>query len=489
MARKFSRRREPPLSDRSSPVFQDKAPLPGYYANASGSGIPDLPASGAALASGGTLPPLPREDIGGTWNEAVALHFGPGNRMYVVERKGRVWIVENGVRLPQPFVDISQEVGSWRDHGLLGFALHPNFTANGYVYLLYIVDTHYLLTNGDPANGYSPTRNIYYDATIGRITRYTADPSNDRKTVLPESRLVLLGETASTGFPVLHQSHGMGSLVFGMDGTLMASAGDGACVVHTDQGSDADTYFQHGLDYGIIGADQNIGALRSQYLGSLSGKLLRLDPETGDGLPSNPFWDHAHPRSVRSRTWALGLRNPFRFTLKPGSGSHNPADGNPGIFFLGDVGTSASEELNVIDRPGLNLGWPIFEGMVTRYPGTASNLAAPNPLYGIGGCTQQFFHFVDLIKQESNNPVSFPNPCNASVPIPNSWTDGGGRTWRYFKFEHKRPSLGWRGVYPLAPTFDASGAATTCQTGGQRLQGPGGAVRRVVFDRRGLLYG
>ena len=245
----------------------------------------------------------------------------------------------------------------------------------------------------------------------------------------------------------------------------MASAGDGACILHADQGSDADTFFLHGLEYGIIGADQNIGRLRSQYMGSLSGKLLRLDPETGAGVPSNPFWDPAHPRSVRSRTSALGLRNPFRFILKPGSGSHDPADGNPGIFFLGDVGSAASEELNVIDRPGLNLGWPLFEGMVTRFPGNAPNLAAPNPLYGIGGCTQQFFNFVDLIEQESQNPVSFPNPCDASVQIPVSWTDSGGHTWRYFKFEHKRPSLGWRGVYPLAPTFDASGAATTCRLG------------------------
>ena len=420
---------------------------------------------GAALVSGATLPTgFIEQDIGGTWDEAVAIHFGPGNRMYVVERKGKVWIVENGVRQPQPFLDISDEVGGWRDYGLLGFALHPNFTANGYVYLLYVVDTHHLLTGGDSANGYNPATNLYFDATIGRITRYTADPANDRKTVLPESRFVLLGETPSTGFPILHQSHGTGALVFGMDGTLMAISGDGACYNHTDQGSDADTYFQHGLDYGIIGSDQNIGALRSQYLGSLSGKLLRLDPETGDGLPSNPFWDPANPRSVRSRTWALGLRNPYRFSLKPGSGSHNPADANPGILFLGDVGWNSSEDFHVIDRPGLNLGWPIFEGMVARYPGNVSNLSAPNPLFGIGGCTRQFFNFVDLVKQESNNPVSFPNPCNASIPIPDSWTDGGGQTWRYFKFEHTRPPIAWRGT-ALAATFDASGAATTCQVG------------------------
>ena len=266
-----------------------------------------------------------------------------------------------------------------------------------------------------------------------------------------------------------------------------ASPATGPATSTTDQGSDADTYFQHGLDYGIIGADQNIGALRSQYLGSLSGKLVRLDPETGDGLPSNPFWDPANPRSVRSRTWALGLRNPYRFSLKPGSGSHNPDDANPGSFFVGDVGWSSSEDFHVIDRPGLNLGWPIFEGMVPRYPGNVPNLAAPNPLYGIGGCTQQFLNFVDLVKQESNNPVSFPNPCNASVPIPDSWTDGGGQTWRYFKFEHTRPPIAWRGQRPGRDLRRERGGHHV-PGGGQRLQGPGRAVQREHLDRRGLLY-
>ena len=107
--------------------------------------------------------------------------------------------------------------------------------------------------------------------------------------------------------------------------------------------------------------------------------MLRLDPETGDGLPSNPFWDPAHPRSARSRTWALGLRNPYRFSLKPGSGSHNPTDGNPGIFYVGDVGWNSSEDFHVIDRPGLNLGWPIFEGMVPKYPGLVSERGGTEP--------------------------------------------------------------------------------------------------------------
>jgi hypothetical protein len=90
--------------------------------------------------------------------------------MFVWERGGRVWIVENGVKLSTPLIDIHDEVGGWRDYGLLGFALDPNFTSNGYIYLLYVVDHYYLNNFGTP--GYDPNQDEYFMATIGRITRY-----------------------------------------------------------------------------------------------------------------------------------------------------------------------------------------------------------------------------------------------------------------------------------------------------------------------------
>ncbi|MFT3885827.1 MAG: PQQ-dependent sugar dehydrogenase [Flavobacteriales bacterium] len=133
--------------------------------------------------------------IGG-WEEPVGFTFDANGRMYVWEKRGKVWIVENGVRLPAPLIDLTEEVGNWRDHGCLGFALDPQFLSNGRFYLMYVVDRHHLLKFGTPA--YDPSANEYYNATIVRITRYTA-PGPQHDVADPASRFVLLGETKRTG--------------------------------------------------------------------------------------------------------------------------------------------------------------------------------------------------------------------------------------------------------------------------------------------------
>ena len=102
---------------------------------------------------------------------------------------------------------------------MLGFCLHPNFLNNGYIYLLYTVDRHHLLYAGTP--NYSSSSNQYFAATIGRITRYTARASDGFRSVDLSTRKVLLGESITNGFPSLHESHGIGSLAFGTDGTLL----------------------------------------------------------------------------------------------------------------------------------------------------------------------------------------------------------------------------------------------------------------------------
>ena len=308
------------------------------------------------------------------FDQAVGITFDANGRMYVWEKKGIVWIVENGVKDPTPLIDISEEVGNWRDFGLLGFALDPNFLSNGHFYLLYIVDRHHLLNFGTPS--YNPNTNEYFDATIGRVTRYTANAANNYSTANLNSRQVLLGETKETGLPHLHQSHGIGALVFGTDGTLLVSMGDGASYSSVDEGSASETYWQQALNDDIIRPDENVGAYRCQMLNSLNGKVLRIDPTTGDGLPSNPFYINGSPRAPESRVWALGLRNPCRMTLKPGTGSHDPTDGDPGTLYIGDVGWGSREELNVCDAPGQNFGWPKFEGM-THQPGYNNPTYAP----------------------------------------------------------------------------------------------------------------
>ena len=256
--------------------------------------------------------------------------------MFVWERGGRVWEVENGVPRSQPLIDLidlidlSDEVGGWRNFGILGFVLHPDFFNNGYIYLYYVVDHHHLAHFGAPS--YNPNTDEYFQATAGRITRYTARSDDDFHSVDPSSRLILVGETIGTGFPILHQSHGTGSVVFGSDGTLLASCGDGASYSDTDTGGDVGgTYTSQALAEGIIQPKEDVGAYRSQLVDCLNGKVVRIDPANGDGMASNPFYDALNPRSARSQTWTLGLRNPCRMTLRPGTGSHNTDNADPGM--------------------------------------------------------------------------------------------------------------------------------------------------------------
>ena len=105
----------------------------------------------AGLARADLPPGFVRIPVHGTFDQPAGVTFDNNGRMYVWERGGRVWIVENNVKAATPLVDISDEVGWWGDHGLLGFALHPNFLENGWIYLFYAVD-HYHLTNaGSPS--------------------------------------------------------------------------------------------------------------------------------------------------------------------------------------------------------------------------------------------------------------------------------------------------------------------------------------------------
>jgi hypothetical protein len=122
-------------------------------------------------------------------------------------------------------------------------------------------------------------------------------------------------------------SHTVGMLAFGSDGALYVSTGDAS-------------------SYGRV----DPRAARVQDLNSLSGKILRIDPITGQGLPTNPYFDPAAPASNRSKVYSYGLRNPFRFAL-------GPQTSEP---YIGDVGWNNWEEVNT--GAGANFGWPFYEG-------------------------------------------------------------------------------------------------------------------------------
>ena len=372
------------------------------------------PESNAAPPEGFT-----RDFWPGDWGEILGIVPTGDGRYIAWEKAGRAWTVgPDGLASVEPLLDISDEVGNWRDHGMLGLAADPDFATNGHVYLFYVVDRHHLLNAGTSA--YDPDTDDYFSASIGRITRYTATAKSDRSVVDPTTRKIILGATIDDGFPILHQSHAVGSLTFGKDGTLLASMGDSSSYGAIDTGGQVDGgWIDQALADGIITPREDIGAFRAQQIDCLAGKILRIDPETGDGVTSNPWYSPAAPRIARSRLWTLGLRNGFRITMDRNTGSLNPADGDPGTVIYGDVGWSTREEAGLIPTGGMNLGWPLFEGLDPNggyWATDVENSLVPNPLAD-GDCPSRF-RYRDLLVEAGRVPS---NPCDPGWLKPSDW--------------------------------------------------------------------
>jgi glucose/arabinose dehydrogenase len=218
---------------------------------------------------------------------------GDSTRWLVTEKNGLVRLIKNGVLEAAPFLDVSAQITSIGEGGLLCVALHPNYATNGRFFL------HYSDTAGDTA-----------------IVEYAV--SADPDVALPAAVQTIYSHVR----PAFN--HFGGALEFGPGGKLFASLGDGG--VQTE----------------------------AQNLSSGLGKLLRLDVD----LPP-PFIPADNPYvgtpGADGAIWSLGLRNPWRFSFDPSTGD----------LWVGDVGATTSEEINVwraTDAPGANFGWPCFEG-------------------------------------------------------------------------------------------------------------------------------
>lgn len=309
----------------------------------------------------------------------MGVTFDHNNKMYVWERDGRFYSFANGQK--NLLIDIREEVATYGDFGLLSCALDPNFSQNGFVYLYYVVDRHYLLNFGT-AN-YSSSVDEQ-GATISRVTRYTLSSSNNFATLVTNSRFILVGESKETGFPLTGIYHAGGDIKFALDGSLLVSCGDGAAGADYEDQAQSD---------GILSIEEyNARRLwRCQIQNSLNGKIIRINPGNGNGIASNPFFNAAAPRSAQSRVYALGFRNPFRFSIKPNTGAHSINEGNPGVLFVGDVGQETKEEINIVSSPGQNFGWPRVEGIDFLYSSNPlfhpSNAKKPTIEWGRTGST------------------------------------------------------------------------------------------------------
>jgi glucose/arabinose dehydrogenase len=338
----------------------------------------DLPAGFEAVAISSTL------------DFPVDLVFRDNGDLFVAEKRGVVRLLRGGIAQSQPVFDLAAEINANADRGLLAIVLHPDFVPDGgphsWIYACYTLS---------PIFGQNPEFDFdqqYSHTVLARMPIETVGEN----LVADESRLqVLMGQrlpdgTVPDAIASLHTSHAIGSLVFGEDGTLLLSHGDGSHHNFTDPGGfDAPGFdtFVHPVTglRGQVAIDQDSGSFRAMDLRSHAGKILRLDPETGLGLPSNPYFD-GNPSSEASRIWTTGLRNPFRLVLLPGSGSTDPAAADPGTLLVGDVGSYLFEELNFIDGPGLHCGWPCVEGFVSQPAYGPIVRQGPNP-FGYPDCT------------------------------------------------------------------------------------------------------
>ena len=259
-------------------------------------------------------------------------HAGDGsNRLFVVEQGGRIRIVKSGVLQSSPFLDIAGRISTGGERGLLGLAFPPDYARKGYFYVNYT--------------------NAAGNTVISRFQR----SASNADAADPASEQILLT------IPQPFANHNGGQLAFGpSDHMLYIGMGDG----------------------GDAGDPGN----RAQNPGQLLGKILRLDTESGRPYtytvpPTNPYVANA---AFRPEIWALGMRNPWRFSF----------DRATFDLFIADVGQGSWEEINfqpASSAGGENYGWRIMEGThcFNPNPCNAAGLTLPVVEYdhAAGNCS------------------------------------------------------------------------------------------------------
>jgi len=232
---------------------------------------------------------------------------GDPSRVFVVERGGTVRVVRDGVTLPAPFLDLGAGATSTDgERGLLSLAFAADYATSGRFWVFY--------TNGA-------------DGSL-RVEEGRRDPA-DPERALP-------GRVPTLVIPHRQGNHNGGQLAVGPDGALYVSTGDGG---------GANDPYENGQNIAV--RDESGASGRHTLL----GKILRIAPrpEGGYDIPAgNPFGAPA------AEVWALGLRNPYRFSF----------DRATGAIVIGDVGQERVEEIDVMPPAvgGLNFGWSFREG-------------------------------------------------------------------------------------------------------------------------------
>ena len=271
----------------------------------------------------------------------TALAFVPDGRLLVAAMQGQIYVLQNGSLVPDAALDLAGRVCAYRERGLVGLAVDPEFTSNHFVYVSYNFDK------------YGACDSEWEVAPVGRVSRFQLGDDNR---IDPGSEEILLDNV-----PSVIGVHNLNDVRFGPDGYLYVTVGDSGCDYAADSGC----------------FDTNDAA---RDLNTVVGKVLRLTRD-GDVPPGNPF-DGAG--SVRCATigygpagstcleiFATGLRNPWRLAFDPNTSAAR--------FFINDVGQDTWEEINE-GRAGADYGWNYREGFCANSSKTDCASTAPQGL-------------------------------------------------------------------------------------------------------------
>jgi glucose/arabinose dehydrogenase len=249
-------------------------------------------------------------------------------RLFILDEVGKIWIVYPDSTKPSTvFIDISSKMvtlqSGYDERGLLGFAFHPNYKANGKFYLFYTA----------PPRAGGPVPGTGWD-NLTRISEFKVSAADPNTADINSERVILEAD-----HPQLN--HNGGDIAFGPDGYLYISIGDGG-------GSD-DVGAGHVDDWYSL----NAGGNGQDNYHNLMGDILRIDINNGNpyAIPAdNPFASGPALPEI----YAFGFRNPYRFSFDMG-GNHQ--------LLAGDAGQSLYEEIDMVTKGG-NYGWNVKEGKI-----------------------------------------------------------------------------------------------------------------------------
>jgi glucose/arabinose dehydrogenase len=397
-------------------------------------------------------------------SDPTMVRFAPDGRVFVAEKGGKILVFENlQDETPEVFADLSKPVYDYEDHGLLGIALDPLFDlGRPYVYAIYTFNHKLadpetqepLVSNPEgvapawPSEGPAGPEEFEHDQCTeqgeegcevsGLVVRMTASAEGNHAVPSAEdpAEKVLI-----EGWCQQSTTHSIGNVGFGPEGNLFVSGGEGSMFSEPDYG-------QFGNPCGDPFEAPNGnprrsksegGSLRSQsvlrnhslpgHKTLLSGTVLRVNPDTGEGVPGNPFYTTSTEKNAK-RIIAFGFRQPWRFAFNPRTSK----------LFVDNVGDGTFEQMVRLElngaasysdgEPAYNSGWPCYESAVEEPDHNEHYAFASEPLPTLQVCLDQYQAEAEGKPETStpffsyahSGPITPGDPCDAE----HTPTDIGG---------------------------------------------------------------